>query len=397
MTEEQCLQCNTRETCLEIKNYDGRGCPNFRPDDGHKNDENELPETDFDDLSSSAASEGKKKGNKQTRIYLKQNTRIHGWLIFFFVAILVGAVFSLVYTLVTFDFDEYGRSVSLALFDILTSSLLLVVAILTVVAFMSRNSDAVFLGKMYIVAVFAINLFTLIMGGYEDSGIGSLSQLVRSLVWGVVWFCYLTFSKQVKSVIPKEYRKVWKQDYLLLALLVVVPIVTFAQGYYEVTNRYQNISNIELLENERTDGFAIFTVPEGFECEEDIINGNIFFNLFSEDTAIFLRVYGFYDEPAMTKEELLDTLFVLHNDNDFDDFDELYSYKIIDDGKTVINGFPCYYRVKMWDVDDEYFYYYCYRLYILWDDESDLCCVIRCYDWNDDSYLEELLHSVRFH
>ena len=394
MTEEQCLQCNTRETCLEIKNYDGRGCPNFRPDDGHKNDENELPETDSDDLSSSAASEGKKKGNKQTRIYLKQNTRIHGWLIFFFVAILVGAVFSLVYTLVTFDFDEYGRSVSLALFDILTSSLLLVVAILTVVAFMSRNSDAVFLGKMYIVAVFAINLFTLIMGGYEESGVGSLSQLVRSLVWGVVWFCYLTFSKQVKSVIPKGYRKVWKQDYLLLALLVVVPIVTFAQGYYEVTNRYQNIPNIELAENERTDGYAIFSIPEGFECEEEIIDGDKYFYLFTNDTTIYLNVSGSYDEPAMTKEELLDTVFVLHNDNDFD---ELYSYKIIDDGKTVINGFPCYYRVKMWDVDDEYFYYCCYRLYILWDDESDLCCVIRCYDWNDDSYLEELLHSVRFH
>lgn len=394
MTEEQCLQCNTRETCLEIKNYDGRGCPNFRPDDGHKNDENELPETDFDDLSSSAASEGKKKGNKQTRIYLKQNTRIHGWLIFFFVAILVGAVFSLVYTLVTFDFDEYGRSVSLALFDILTSSLLLVVAILTVVAFMSRNSDAVFLGKMYIVSVFAINLFTLIMGGYEDSGIGSISQLVRSLVWGVVWFCYLTFSKQVKSVIPKEYRKVWKQDYLLLALLVVVPIVTFAQGYYEVTNRYQNIPNIELAENERTDGFAIFTVPEGFECKEVIRDDNKYFNLFSEDGSVYLIVYGCYDEPDKTKEELLDTVFVGLNG---EDLDELYSYEIIDDGNTVINGFPCYYRVKRWAVDDEYFYYYCYRLYILWDDESDLCCVIRCYDWNDDSYLEELLHSVRFH
>jgi hypothetical protein len=396
MTEEQCRQCNTRETCLEIKDFDGTPCPNYREQYSQQAETEEVSDSDFEttDVHSDAGCESTP---KITREYLKVNTRIHGWLIFFFVAILVGAVFSLISTLVTFDFDEYGRSVSLALFDILTSSLLLVVAILTVVAFMRRNSDAVFLGKMYIVAVFAINLFTLIMGGYEESGVGSLSQLVRSLVWAVVWFCYLTFSKQVKSVIPKGYRKVWKQDYLLLALLAVVPIVTFAQGYHEVTNRYQNMLDIELAENERTNGYAIFSIPKGFECEEDIIDGDIFFNLFSEDTAIFLRVYGCYDEPAMTKEELLDTVFVLHNDNDFDDFDELYSYKIIHDGKTVINGFPCYYRVKMWDVDDEYFYYCCYRLYILWDDESDLCCVIRCYDWNDDSYLEELLNSVRFH
>ena len=390
MTEEQCRQCNTRETCLEIKDFDGTPCPNYREQYSQQAETEEVSDSDFEttDVHSDAGCESTP---KITREYLKVNTRIHGWLIFFFVAILVGAVFSLISTLVTFDFDEYGRSVSLALFDILTSSLLLVVAILTVVAFMSRNSDAVFLGKMYVVAVFAINLFTLIMGGYEESGVGSLSQLVRSLVWGVVWFCYLTFSKQVKSVIPKEYRKVWKQDYLLLALLVVVPIVTFVQGYYEVTNRYQNIPNIELLENERTDGFAIFTVPEGFECKEVIRDDNKYFNLFSEDSSVYLMVYGCYDEPDKTKEELLDTVFVGLNG---EDLDELYSYEIIDDGNTVINGFPCYYRVKRWAVDDEYYYY---RLYILWDDESDLCCIINYNDFGDDSYLEELLHSIRFH
>ena len=285
MIENQCNKCRLNDTCIELRNYDGTPCPNYREQYSQQAEIDEVSDSDFEttDVHSDAGCESTP---KITREYLKVNTRIHGWLIFFFVAILVGAVFSLVYTLVTFDFDEYGRSVSLALFDILTSSLLLVVAILTVVAFMSRNSDAVFLGKMYIVAVFAINLFTLIMGGYEESGVGSLSQLVRSLVWVVVWFCYLTFSKQVKSVIPKGYRKVWKQDYLLLALLVVVPIVTFAQGYYEVTNRYQNIPNIELAENERTDGYAIFSIPKGFECEEEIIDGDKYFNLFTNDTTI---------------------------------------------------------------------------------------------------------------
>lgn len=393
MIYDQCQQCATRETCMEIRNYDGTSCPNYRKADAQQNSGDEVSDNDFENTDFSGHNGYTPAEGKITPEHLKATTNIHGWLVFFFVAILVGATLSLVYTLATFDFDEYGRSVSLALFDILTSALLLVVAVLTVVAFVRRNSDAVFLGKMYIVAVFAINMFSLIMGGYEESGVGSLSQLVRSLVWGVVWFCYLTFSEQVKRVIPKGYRKVWKQDYLLLTLLVVVPIVTLVQGYHEVSSRYEKMVDIELAENERTDGYAIFTIPEGFECEEEIIDGDKYFNLFTNDTTIYLNVSGSYDEPSMTKEELLDTVFVLHNDNDFD---ELYSYKIIDDGKTVINGFPCYYRVKMWDVDDEYFYYYCYRLYILWDDESDLCCVIRCYDWNDDSYLEELLHSVRF-
>ena len=280
MIENQCNKCRLNDTCIELRNYDGTPCPNYREQYSQQAETEEVSDSDFEttDVHSDAGGESTP---KITREYLKVNTRIHGWLVFFFVAILVGATISLVYTLATFDFDEYGRSVSLALFDILTSALLLVVAVLTVVAFVRRNSDAVFLGKMYIVAVFAINMFTLIMGGYEESGVGSLSQLVRSLVWGVVWFCYLTFSEQVKRVIPKGYRKVWKQDYLLLTLLVVVPIVTLVQGYHEVSSRYEKMVDIELAENERTDGYAIFTIPEGFECEEDIIDGDIFFNLFS--------------------------------------------------------------------------------------------------------------------
>ena len=393
MTEEQCRQCNTRETCLEIKDFDGTGCPNFRPDDGPKNDENEVSESDFDDVSSHGASEVKRRGDKETREYLKQNTRIHGWLRFFEVITIIGAVLSLGYTLFTFNFDDYGRSVFLALFDLLTLPLLLVVAILAVVAFERRNADAVFLAKLYIVAVFALNLFSLIIGDFEGDAEG-LKWIVRSLIWGVVWFCYLTFSKQVKRVIPKEYRKVWKQDGLLFALLIVIPFVTYFQGMHELKCKYsiEYDGSFDFDDDERVVGTVIFQVPEGFDCEQFGDNPNNNFILMNYDNHIIVEI-GEYYPLGLTKEEELDTIFntwIAGEDVD-GDFGEIMS-----EGDTVVNGHPCVYKVKRWKEEDYDGNYSYVRMYLIYNENSTETCLINCVDRGDDSYLNDLLPTIQF-
>lgn len=51
---------------------------------------------------------------------------------------------------------------------------------------------------MYVVVTFITNILALISGEFEETGLGSLPRIVRSLVWGVIWFSYLTYSEQVK-------------------------------------------------------------------------------------------------------------------------------------------------------------------------------------------------------
>lgn len=401
MTEEQCQQCHTRETCIEIRNYDGTGCPNFRQAEVQNTMNDEVSESDFDDLSLHHDPEEQEKEERITRERLKATTNIHGWLVFFFVAILLGATISVIYNIATFNSPDYAGIEILAWGDVLSSLSLLAVAILTVVAFVRRSPDAVFLGKMYIVAVFALNLFTLLVGDFEESGFGSVGQLVRSLVWGVIWFCYLTFSKQVKEVIPKEYRRRTKWDYLLLALVIAIPVITFSAGVSMVLNQSddedqalleeeQRMLNMDLEEDERTDGIVIFRVPEGFESEEDVRDHGIYYHL-NKDSNYYVFVFGDYQVADKTIREVFDTVLVVHND---DEMDELFPFTIVDDGKSSSNGVPYYYNVKKWKLDDDMYYYQ--RVFLLWDNETSKICCVLGNDFGDDSYLEEILPSIRF-
>lgn len=82
--------------------------------------------------------------------------------------------------------------------------MLLALAIYTIYAFLQRKPNAVYLAKVYIAAVFISNVITLFSGEFEESGMGSMPRLIRSLIWSIVWFLYLTTSKQVNNIIPKH-------------------------------------------------------------------------------------------------------------------------------------------------------------------------------------------------
>lgn len=396
MTEEQCQLCNLRETCLEIKNYDGTGCPNFRPAEVRDTADDVVSKSDFDDISYRPKPEGQENEGRITRECLKQNTKIHGWLRFFEAIIIIGAALSLGYTLFTFNFDEYGRSVFLALFDLLTLSLLLVVAILAVVAFERRNTDAVFLAKLYIGAVFVLNLLSLIFGDAEGDAEG-LKWIVVSLIWGVAWLCYLAFSEQVKRVIPKKYREVWTQDGLLLALLIVIPFVTYFQGVHELKSRNLTcnddmFSNITYYEGEVAVGTVFFQVPEGFYCGKIGENLGSSFILDNYDDGVVVEI-GEYYPLGLTKEEELDTLFnawIYGGDVVRDNIEAM------SEDDTVVNGHPCVYKVKRFkEGDSDNHYSYC-RMFLIYNENSTETCLITCVDRGNDSYLDELLSSIRF-
>ena len=85
-------------------------------------------------------------------------------------------------------------------------------ALYTILAFLNKRSNAVFLGKSYLIIIFLSNLLLLLGGDYGDYGWGSLPQILKALIFGIVWFVYLCLSEQVSDLFPKEERKILSRD-----------------------------------------------------------------------------------------------------------------------------------------------------------------------------------------
>ena len=131
--------------------------------------------------------------------------------------------------------------------------------------------------KKYIHSIW--HIFVLIGGATEDTGFQSTTHVIRGVIWGVIWFLYLSFSDQVQEVIPQSFRKITSTDWAMLAASVLLPVFLFVVGYSLInslvdsrTTQETELRKAELAYNQRTDGRVIFTIPDGFECESQVVD-----------------------------------------------------------------------------------------------------------------------------
>ena len=137
-----------------------------------------------------------------------------------------------------------------------------------IISFYSYKPNAVALGKSYLIIVFVINLLVVLNGEYESSGFGSLPNLLSGLVWSVIWFWYLCQSEQVKSLFPKNERKMFKRDKVLLFLIVAPVIIwlisifvfAFTQGFVEQTQINNSVINEKTLSTNDWQNYLNFTI-----------------------------------------------------------------------------------------------------------------------------------------
>lgn len=333
-----------------------------------------------------------------TSEWLKANTEIHGWLSFFFFAIIVGGLISAIYPIATFNAADYAGNFCLGAVDIVTGLLLLAVAGFTVYSFTNRKPNAVFWGKIYVALVFLTNLFVLIGGATEETGLQSASQVVRSVIWGIIWFLYLTFSDQVQGVIPKSFRKISSTDWAMVAASVLLPVFLFVVGYAQInslvdtrTSQEAELRNVSLSYNQRSDGRVIFTIPDGFECEsQDVNSEEVNLTLFSLNNNEIgnCTICSDYDTDKSKKN--FDSYWYSWKDEDIKN----YSTDNVDRGTINVNGNDCLYRITKHYVNGVYVYW---RYYLLFDDETGKVFLASCYDTNySTDYIVELLESVKF-
>ena len=131
-----------------------------------------------------------------TSEYLKQTTSIGGWLSLFLFVVGLGSLVSAVYPIITFDIAEYDGSYLLASCDVFLGFMCLFIGIYTIYSFVQRKPNAVFVAKIYVVLIFVMNLTNLITGGLETgNGIGSANQVVKGVIWGVIWYLLIKSKK----------------------------------------------------------------------------------------------------------------------------------------------------------------------------------------------------------
>ena len=170
---------------------------------------------------------------------LKENSEIGGWLAFFLFSICLGGMISAIMSLVQVNSVDYQGSILLALTDVALGVMLCTLGFYTFYSFLQRKPDAVYLGKLYVVTTFLSNLLALFNGDYDATGLRSEPQIIRGLIWGVIWYAFLCVSKRVKEVIPKEYRKKTAKDYYITAALYLIPIVLFVAGVATLSTVHQ--------------------------------------------------------------------------------------------------------------------------------------------------------------
>lgn len=384
---ECCKKLNTSE-CNQVINFDGTSCPSYIK----KIDLTKKNEDKSESFEENIVNDANNTTIQYTPELLKQTTEIHGWLVFFLFAMTLGGIISAIVPIVTLDIAEYAGSWSLAFSDIIQGLMLLGVAIYADIAFCKRLPNAVFIAKIYVLLIFITNVLSLIGGDFDNTGLNTASQALKGVIWGVVWFLYLCFSEQVKTIIPKEYRKVTSKDYILLASIVIIPIffIAIAFGGFQkdiVAGEKAMIESSLLEYNEHTDGRIIFKKPSHFTCSRQDSDGLIFHTLENDYGSI--TIVSEYNTDD-SKKNFIDYW------NTFKDEDtEEWNSNIIKDDQININGNTGWYRTVKFTRDEYNDVYWEFIMII--DQKTEKTCVISSWTSEyDENTLSRLMNSIRF-
>ncbi len=339
-----------------------------------------------------------------TSEYLKQTTSISGWLSFFLFAVGLGGLVSAVYPIATFDVAEYDGSYLLASCDVFLGFMCLFIGIYTIYSFVQRKPNAVFVAKIYVVLIFVMNLVNLVMGGLESgNGIGSANQVVKGVIWGVIWYLYLIKSKKVAEVIPHDFRCRQSLDYYIIGALVILPVIILTVALHNAlgnneSRRAEMIENVVLAPGEHTDGVAVFRVPDYFSCEwEDVepAPGNKIRVYTIEAPGIIANICSDFDGDTSDKN-FMEYVDGWRNDEFAGDSSEL-----VFDEKGEINGNQYRYMVtRFYDEEGEV----AWRYILVYDKDDDKLTLVSAYDgypdsdykWGPDDYLHTLIEGIRF-
>lgn len=169
-----------------------------------------------------------------------QKEKFGFWLKLFLFGICAGGI---VYMLVPLVVPSNSEVVTVG--RIVLGIMRCILAFYTLQAFRKRKPDAVFLAKMCLIIPCLFDIILWVTGESGTAGMEGLQEVVKGTVVYIIWFVYLCVSKRVEAVIPSNYRKMLKRDYIISAAFAIFAVYFFAASQIETeVTTYQVVNEV---------------------------------------------------------------------------------------------------------------------------------------------------------
>ncbi len=176
---------------------------------------------------------------KEKEKQVEDSKEVNGFLAFY-VAFLVpmGILVTLISHIINWDSVTGYGSTFLTLFEIAFLFFYVYFQAYTIYGFNKKKPDVVFIAKYQSIVLVVVNLLILLTGATDsDSVLNNAPRLATSTVWGIIFFLYFCFSEDVKDLIPPEKRKLTGFNKIMFILSIVIPIVLYICGIFELTTK----------------------------------------------------------------------------------------------------------------------------------------------------------------
>lgn len=263
----------------------------------------------------------------------------------------------------------------------------------TISSFIKRERNAVFVAKCCLFIYMYITLLAAILGGFENDELGTTGNIARALMWYILWFCFLYYSKQVEEMFPKRFRKAFTRDYYLMGFFMAATLILLTLSIINnverkgAANIKTDIINTEALdENEYTDGQFVFCKPDGFTVEREEKKGNIVFKAKQGDDEVLLLYCGYNRDDSY---ENFYTAWEASRNAVLKDI----PYDKISDKKRSIHSNVCYHKIVQFGEEIQAFWQFA----VLFDKKSGKTCAINYVHLKEGKdHMDEVLSSIRF-
>lgn len=312
---------------------------------------------------------------------------IKGWLMFFLIVYVgIGSAASLALNII--DYSNDGNFWTSTI-DLAFATIYLTTGIFTIIAFVKRQSDAIYLAKLYIIMCFCSNLTALIAQD-EATTQHELKSMARSLIWSLIWFVYMYRSQQIKNLFPPENRKAKARSIILTVAALLIPSLFTAMIIYtdKSTDELEQeaIENLVLSDNQRTDGHIVITLPDSTVCEETIGDYGIRYFIITDTTSkVEVTIVTNYASDA--SQESFNEYYKAWKDEDFNK----YFTKTLKTQEQEDDGVKTYYKLTRLTVDGHPIDW---EFYVFFDTERDRACIMSSYT---SAYVKSLAEKIPFY
>ena len=114
------------------------------------------------------------------------NNKIHGWLTFFLVIVALTIVRMVLNTIFSFDMEDYLNNLFIAAADIATAIATIWLGIYTIIAFRRRMSNAVLVGRMFIITEFIFKLLGFVFISQTTEAYNPWVQVFTPIAWAAI-------------------------------------------------------------------------------------------------------------------------------------------------------------------------------------------------------------------